>query len=288
MIKLSQAVRYFCAIGIIAMLPSAVQAQIVQLSLPSRLVVTAQYQQGQLDKPVILLLHGFLQTRDSPPMSLLGQSLADAGYTVLLPTLSLGYSLRNQSLACEAMHSHRLQDDVAELALWVDWLNKNAKRPLILIGFSSGSAVVMNYIASQPAKNIRGAILVSPAPVKKDASEYKGALAQRTPSTQQAVHRYRLAFCQYSYFSTETGYLSYAAMDERLVLARLRHAKVPVQIIIGGADRVFTPDWGKQLTLASPSIKVVPEADHFLEDGAEFALLEHVQSTLTQWQGEYR
>lgn len=275
-----------CIAAILILLPLFAQAGVVHFPLPSGPLVSAQYQSGRPDYPAVLLLHGFLQTRDAPPMSSLGQALADAGYTVLMPTLSLGYSQRNQSLACEAMHKHTLQDDTAELAFWVNWLNKNSKRPIVLIGHSNGSAVIMHYIAQHPARNIQGAILASIVPMKVDAVEYQHARKDKTASAQSGLHKYRLSYCQYSYLSTATGYLSYAALDEHRVLAELHQAKVPLHLIVGGADQVFAAGWEKRLVTAFPSTIVIPGSGHFFEDGYEFSLLDQVQAILSKWRGQ--
>jgi len=133
-------------------------AQVVQLALPSGLAVTADYYAGKPDYPRILLVPGFLQTRLAPPMSTLGRALADEGYTVIIPSLSLGYSHRNQTLECEAVHKHTMHGDTAEVAFWISWLNQQSKQPIVLIGHSSGSNVILNYIADKPAKNILGEI----------------------------------------------------------------------------------------------------------------------------------
>ncbi len=272
-----------CVPVLLCVLPIVAQARVVQFMLPSKLVVTAQYHAGLADKPAVLLLHGFLQTRDAPPMSTLGQSLADAGYTVLMPTLSLGYSQRNQSLACEAMHTHTLQNDTAELALWVDWLDKNSHGPIFLVGHSNGSAVVMNYIAQRPAKSIQGAILTSVVPIKIDPVEYQHALEDKTQSSAAALKKYRISYCQHSYLSSAAGYLSYARLSERTMLAKLHKAKKPFQIIVGSADQVFSPGWERQLKTAFPSTIVIPGAGHFFDGAYEFALLDQVQLVLNQW-----
>ena len=272
-----------CVLILLGVLPVVAQARMVQFTLPSNLVVTAQYHAGHPDKPAVLLLHGFLQTRDVPPMSTLGQSLADAGYTVLMPTLSLGYSQRNQSLACEAMHTHTLQNDTAELSMWVDWLDKNSHGPIFLIGHSNGSAVVMNYIAQRPAKSIQGAILTSVVPIKIDPVEYQHALDDKTQSSAAALKKYRISFCQHSYLSSAAGYLSYARLSEATILAKMRKAKKPFQIIIGSADQVFSPDWERQLKTAFPSTIVISGAGHFFEGSYEFALLDQVQLVLNKW-----
>ena len=270
-----------CTGIIIVMLPLLSQAQIVQLTLSPKLTATAEYVVGRPGYPTVLLLHGFLQTRDAPPMSTLGRALSDAGYTILMPTLSLGYSQRTQSLACEAVQKHSLQSETAELALWVEWLNKREHRPITLIGHSNGSTVILNYIAGDPDKNIMGAILTSVLAIKIDALEYKQAL-EREKSSSQSLNSYRISYCR-NYFSTAADYLSFASVDDAKVLSMMHQAKVPLQIIIGSDDKVLPQGWGKQLVSAFPTTIVIKGSGHFFEDAHEFSLLDHVQATLKKW-----
>lgn len=274
-----------CFGAILLLWPIWAQAELIRLTSPSNLLVTAQYQPGQPGYPAILLLHGFLQTRDSPPMSTLGQSLADAGYTVLMPTLSLGYEGRSQSLDCAAVHKHTLNEDMAELGLWTEWLHTRSNLPIILIGHSNGSVIILNYIASHPDKNVHGAILTSLVPMKKNRDEFRRA---QHVNKKNALHEYSLSYCQHSYISTVTGYLSYASLDTKKMLAKLRGSKVPVQIIIGGDDQIFMPGWGKKLKHYFPSTIVIPQAGHFFYDEAEFLLFDRVQDILRKWRSRPR
>lgn len=275
-----------CIVLAVLLSPVVSWGQVVRLTLPSGLVVSADHFVGKPDYPAILLLPGFLQTRLAPPMSSLGRALADEGYTVLIPTLSLGYSHRNQTLECEAVHKHTMSGDTAEVSFWIGWLNKQSTQPLILIGHSSGSNVILNYIANKPAKKIRGAILISVVPTKIHRAEYlRARMDVANPMTARELRQYSLTYCQHNYLSTAAGYLSYAAWDSDMVLAMLHKVKIPMQIIIGDADKVFPPGWKEQLVQAYPSLVIIKGTGHFFEDMHEFDLLDQVNSILNQWRG---
>ncbi len=81
----------------------------VELEVAPGLTAAAAYWQGEADMPPVLIAHGFLQTREFPTVSRLAESLADFGYSVLKPSLSLGIDRRTKSLACEAIHTHSMQ-----------------------------------------------------------------------------------------------------------------------------------------------------------------------------------
>lgn len=71
----------------------------------------------------------FLQMHEFPTIHSLTEGLAGAGYSVLAPTLSLGLSHRKQSMACEAIHSHKMQDGSQEIAAWIAWLKARKADP---------------------------------------------------------------------------------------------------------------------------------------------------------------
>lgn len=98
--------------------PAAAHAELVQQLMRPGIPASAEYLAGERDKPAVLLLHGFLQTYEFSTVTTLARGLHDAGYTILSPTLSLNIPGRKQRLACEAVHKHSMDDDVAEIARW--------------------------------------------------------------------------------------------------------------------------------------------------------------------------
>ena len=108
-----------------------------------------------------MILHGFLQTREFPTVRRLAESLADEGYSVLLPSLTLGLDRRRQSMACEAIHTHSMQQDVDELHAWIEWLNnRNSERPVI-IGHSAGGVLITALLGRHRDLPLAGAVLIS-------------------------------------------------------------------------------------------------------------------------------
>ena len=123
--------------------------------------IVADYLAGTTDTNPILLLHGFLQTNEFSTVSRLATALNDSGYTVLNPTLSLGISNRKQSLACEAIHTHSLDSDAAEVGQWVDWMYKKTGKPVILVGHSAGGPVILKYMEDYNSRYVDNTILIS-------------------------------------------------------------------------------------------------------------------------------
>ena len=86
---------------------SVLHAETVSHTLDNGTTTLADYRKGDENKPAFLLLHGFLQTHNFSTIQSMADELADTGYTVLAPTLSHGVDNRNQSIACDALHTHK-------------------------------------------------------------------------------------------------------------------------------------------------------------------------------------
>lgn len=262
--------------------PLAGWAETVESRLPSGLVAVAEYRPGKAGYPVVLLLHGFMQTRNSPPMNRLAEALSDAGYGILVPTLSLGINRRAKSLSCEAVHPHGFQDNLGELGHWVDWLGARARQKLVLVGHSSGSQLVLAYVAGTPSPLVRAAILTSIGPLYLDPVEYGKARAEKAPEPGKPapLRRFTIAYCQKNYVSSVPAYLSYAEWDEERMLDSLGKARVPVEIVIGSNDQVFQPGWSARLRKVRAPVSVIEGAGHFFDGEHEFDLFDRVSAIL--------
>ena len=150
--------RAFLLCLLFSALPASVHAAIAQLEMHPGIPASAEYLPGQRDKPAVLLLHGFLQTRAFPTVATLARGLHDAGYSVLSPTLSLGIPNREKSLACEAVHTHSLNDDVMEITRWVTWLKSQGHRSIVLVGHSFGSMQLLAYLTVAPDAAVKAYI----------------------------------------------------------------------------------------------------------------------------------
>lgn len=256
-------------------------AEIVEVKLPSGIIATADFHPGRPSRPAVLLLHGFLQTRQAPPMSSLANTLVDQGYTVLIPTLTLGIDRRSKSLACEAVHAHTLEGDVAEVGLWVNWLANKNYSSIALIGHSYGSTQVLRYIAQRPNPAVQKAILTSLLPSHGKPQDVHNALARvKQPASDQTLERYTLTFCNKTYVAPPSAYLSYASNDTDQALNLLRKIKVPAEIILGSDDKTITPDWPEKIRVQGTPITIIDKTGHFFDGAQEFDLADKVESIL--------
>ncbi len=69
----------------------------MELDIAPGVTAEADYWPGEADMPAVLILHGFLQTSEFPTVRRLAESLAEEGFSVLTPSLTLGLNRRRQS-----------------------------------------------------------------------------------------------------------------------------------------------------------------------------------------------
>lgn len=275
----------------LALLPClTAQAKVVESRLSSGIIAAADYRQGKEGLPAVLLLHGALQTRNSPPMSRLADALSDSGYPVLVPTLSLGANRRAKSLACEAVHLHSMSSDVAEIAHWTDWLVARGRRRIVLVGHSLGSLQLLAYLMHDPNPAVGKAILTSLVTPYIDKAEYARVLREnrdKSPPAEkrQPLGRYTLAYCKKSYAASAAAYLSYAEWTEAHILDALEKARVAPIVILGGSDRLFEPGWPDKVKNRGTAVAMIRGSGHFFDGEHEFDLAEQVETILKDGEG---
>lgn len=271
---------------LISAFPVWAHAEIVQLQVRPGIQASAEYLDGARDKPAILLLHGFLQTRDFPTVTTLAHGLRDADYPVLSPTLSLNIPNRSQSLACEAIHRHSLDDDVGEIARWVGWLKSRGHRSIVLVGHSFGSLQLLAYLNAQPDSAVKGYFGAALIETRIGKTAHATLIAQLKTQAQRGRHtlvNQQLSFCR-KYLSTPDALSSYVRWDQPRTLAALKKSPVRMQLVMGDADEIMGVSWIKALQQAQLPVVIVPGANHFMDGEHEFDLLEQALEFLTHFQ----
>lgn len=256
-------------------LPAAQAAVVTQVARPG-ITVGANYLPGAQNKPAVLLVHGFLQTRAFSTVATLADRLHDAGYTVLTPTLSLNIPLRKQSLPCEAIHRHGLDEDVAEIALWVRWLKAQGHSHIVLFGHSFGSLQLLAYLSDRPDPAVKAYVGTSLIEAQIGSTDRRALIAQleeRLRHNQRDLVNQSLSFCR-KYTSTPEGLLSYVRWDQTRTLTALKQAPVRTLLIMGDSDNVLGHNWLKALQHIRTRIVVVKGANHFMDGEHEFDLLD--------------
>jgi len=269
---------------LLVMVNSPVMAEIVSLQMPNGLWASAEYVEGDEDKPVVMIVHGFLQTRDFSTVSRLGNSLKEEGYSVLMPTLTLNVDQRQQSVACEAIHSHTMQNDSLELQAWLEWVAQKSDKPITLVGHSAGSTNIIAALNGDKNPRISGVILISLLHFDEDplshntAEAYEKALKLQEQGV-TGLESYSLAFCA-EYPSEPGPFISYREWGKNKTIEALNILQYRPSIILGGSDGRITPDWLEALRSTEANLIVVEDAGHFFDAQTEFDLLDNVAGQL--------
>lgn len=250
--------------------------------LPGRMAL-AEHAAGDPGKPAVVLVHGFLQTHEFPTIRRLAEGLADEGYPVLAPTLTLGVPERMQSLDCGAIHTDGIEEKAAELVAWVNWLRARHSGPVVLFGHSSGASLVLATLRLHPDLPVAGVLLASltyfgPGSARSETLE-DVVRARADLAAGRKVGRYGLGYCN-PFVATPEAYLSHRALDRERVMADIDASPVPVALVMGGRVDPAERKWIEWLQAQGAAPDRIDDANHFFADAAEFELLDWVLARL--------
>ena len=258
-------------------LPLPALAERARIDLGAGIVAQAEYLPGKPSLPAVLLLHGFLQTHEFATVATLARGLNDRGYTVLAPTLSLGIPNRKKSLACEAVHVHSMDMDLAEIDRWIKWLTSRGHRRVIAVGHSFGSLQLLAYLSATPDPAVQGFIAASLVETQIGGNSRPALVAKLQDAVKRgdrALVRHPLSYCK-RYLSSPDAMLSYVRWDRQRVLKALAGFKGDKLLVMGSADNMIDPQWLETLAHSGTPLRVVEGASHFMDGQHEFDLLDH-------------
>jgi len=259
-------------------------ASIQEITLSNGLVATADFRPGDRSMPALIVLHGFLSTRNFLTVSSLIESLASDKYTVLAPNLSLGVSKRNKTLACEAIHTHDIESDIAEIDLWVRYLQGIGYKNIVLIGHSYGSLHGLLYLKKYPKSGIKKLIAASLVDVEHVVGKEKSQMQINLAHSQikqhdNGLHEYQVSYCK-KYLAPAAAFLSYATWSQTKILATIAQVKTPLEIILGAKDKRMGENWPAILRKNGVKTQIIASANHFFNDEQEIDLLDSVLKAL--------
>lgn len=270
-------IKYGYLLFLLLLLPQAAAAERARIELGNGLTAQAEYLSGKPTLPAVLVLHGFLQTHDFPTVATLARGLNDSGYTVLAPTLSLGVPNRKQSLACEAVHRHSLDEDLDEIDRWVKWLTSRGHRQVVLIGHSFGSMQLLAYLAGKPDPAVRGYIAASLTETQIGPISRAELIERLEDAVARGDHKLvnqPISYCK-KYPSNPAALLSYVRWDQARLVKALNAYKGHKLLIMGDADVMIGRKWLSTLQESRTPMAIVKGAGHFMDGEHEFDLLEH-------------
>jgi pimeloyl-ACP methyl ester carboxylesterase len=252
--------------------------------MPNGMNALAEFLAGKADKPAILLLHGFLQTHQFPIIFRLTESLHGEGYTVLAPSLTLGIPGRRQSLACEAIHTHTLDDDAAEIRTWLNWLGSKGYGSVILVGHSTGSMDLLHFLAGHGHPAVRKLIGVSLVEARLEMGDearraLESDLRNRIARGDKGLVEHQLSFCK-RYRGSPASLLSYLEESPERILKTVAGLSLPQAYVMGDHDERMGRNWISRLRQTQHHVHVIKGANHFMDGEYEFDLLDEVLGEL--------
>ena len=262
-------------------------AESIQLQSELNKIIVADYQQGSENNNPVLLLHGFLQTKEFSTVTRLSASLNESGYTVVSPTLSLGLNNRNKSLACEAIHTHTLENDTDELSQWIDWLEKKSGKKVTLIGHSAGGPVILDYLSRYGSDKINHVVLISlsyyaSGPSANETKAHEAMARSALKNNPDKLATYALNYCK-TYPTFAGAFLSYYRWNTEKVSSNVARFKKLISVIIGTADKRIDSGWRIQLHKENKNVISIEGASHFFDQTHEFDLSDTIENILTKY-----
>jgi len=249
----------------------------------------ADYVKGETDKPAVLIVHGFLTTNKFHTVIAMAKALQDEGYTTLTPTLTLDITKRKNSIKCNSVHTHTLEKDVLEIKDWNDWLISQGHKKVILVGHSSGSQEILEYLNTQETPHILGSVFTSLFYLNgKELGTIQNELDfanNLIKKNQSRPSKYTFLFCNNNYYATPESYLSYMKLDRSYVLESIRNLKTPNFTIMGSADKRYLSvgeNWLTELQNSGTELITADGANHFFSSEHEFDLQDHLTTIVNQ------
>lgn len=274
----------YLLIILVFVVQASAAAETVELETAEKQTAQATYLEGDNDANPVLILHGFLQTREFPTVNRLAVALNESGYTILNPSLTLGLHKRKKSLACEAIHTHNAASDAAEIAQWVDWLTKKTGKPVTLVGHSSGTQTLLKYMAGQGNTPVNRLIFISMIHFGQSEHSYETpemAEKARADITRgnNSLDTYALSFCK-TYPTHSASFLSYYEWGREAVTSHALKIRDKLSVIIGTGDKRISGKWREQLAASGLDIIEIEKANHFFDQAHEFDLLDAIEDLL--------
>lgn len=246
--------------------------------------------------PVVLMTHGTLAHNKMEIMSTLQKLLKEQGISSLAINLGLNINNRQGFYDCATPHTHRHTDALDEIGLWLNWLEKQGVKNVVLLGHSRGGNQTAWFAAERDRDLISKVILMAPATWSMDAAKqsYKTSYNKELdPLLQQArklvaagkgaqtLEHIDFIYCKDT-TATADAVVSYYDNNPRMdSIYLLDKIKKPLLVIAATEDTVV-----KDLDTIMPPLAekngfrfaAIEGADHFFLDLYTDEAVEHIVS----------
>ena len=234
--------------------------------------------------PTVLITHGTLSHNKSEIMTALQELFLQNGVSSLAINLGLGLNDRQGPYDCNTPHSHRHEDAIDEIGTWLDWLEKQGVKQVVLLGHSRGGNQTAWFAAEHDDPVIKKVILVAPQtwnpeyeaqsyennygkPLAEIMGKAESMVAAGRPQT--AIEHTDFIYCKDTTVSAEAMVSYYAADPRKDTPYLLPKIKKPVLVFAGSEDQTVKGLNEKLAPLAEAGdieLVVIDGADHFFRD----------------------
>lgn len=230
----------------------------------------------------VVMVHGTMAHRSMDAMRHLRRLLHEKGHNTLSINLSLARDRREGMFDCAWPSTHRAEDALVEIGLWVDWLKREGAGRVTLLGFSRGGQQAAWFAAQSPPGALDAVVLLAPIVAGDLAGRYMARfgvpiepLLARARALQSAgkggelLRGVGFLNCDRADVSADAFLSYYAPPPASELVATLPRIAAPVLVVVAGGDEIV-PDLDKRIAPAADGkrvrVKVIPGADHFFRD----------------------
>ncbi|GEM_PF-598125 len=234
---------------------------------------------GGADKPVVLLVHGTMGHKDMEIIQQAQDLLLENGYDSLAINLTLNRDNRHGFMPCDVPQTHLHEDAAQEIAAWSDWLKKQGRHQIILMGHSRGGLQVAQYQAGQHDPAVVAMALLAPMANRAGGESNIKSVHGQNDASRAFLH---CAAASQVAPSTRASYQRNGAVSLLDALAAIR---VPVDVFVGSEDTsagvIRLQEISADTRLKHVRGHEIDGADHFFRD---LYLDEVVDILLENWQ----
>ncbi len=271
-------------------IPTMTAAETIIREVQPGILASAEYEAGESDMPVVLIVHGFLQNNNYLTLTNIKDAVLDNGYSLLAPVISLSVNNRRSSLPCQSTHRHTMEDSLNEIESWMQWLKEKKHNRVILIGHSFGSVQAVAYVEKKHKANslprvtkIIGVSLIDSeyVPDRERREQLRITARQRLQNNNTETNTYRLSYC-HIYRASAKGFLSYADWTSDRILAALQVLTKDYEVvsILGSKDKRVPINWPDKQKNAGAEVKLIEGANHFFGGSQQIDLIEYLDELL--------